>query len=637
MIGTIVSHYNIVAKIGEGGMGVVYKAVDRNLQRTVALKFLPTEWRYSAEAKTRFLQEARAASALDHPNICTVYELGETADGAPFIAMAFYEGESLKARLENQPLTIREAVNICLQIIAGMTKAHQKGIFHRDLKPANIFITTDGVVKILDFGLAKLVGAARLTKSGSTLGTIAYMAPEQIQGGSTDHRADIWSLGVILFEMLAGRLPFDGEFEPALMYAIVHEPPKGVTTFRHEANEALEAVIQKTLLKNPAQRYQDIAALRADVARLTDSTGWSQPEPLSSAEAERATGTLNLPIRRSLVFAAILLTIILVSLFPLKIWRTTILYRAKVVYIPTQPLAPVQLRETAELNIAVILPENHDAVIDIAGKIKYPEILSCKNSAPEKLAKLQPYINQLRVRAFWKKKTLIARIVDGCLDRMDDFPFWSILGLAANAWLLFACVTRLEKNYLRCYLAATRMPLLLCVLGLVLGLAWVVVPAYNQKVQAHGVIFGAFWTGDFIPGVKTTQIVDFILFSIVAIVAAFLLIIKIQMMRTMRAAAFRGYFSETGYLQPWEYLLNSGYFTFLAVNAILILFGTLFPQLDIADDRVNYVAQTFVFQMPFLAITFIAWWLTRDWVDYKLAPFPFFIFWLSAAKRADQV
>ncbi len=616
-------------------MGVVYKAEDIRLQRMVALKFLPAEWKYSAEAKARFLQEARAASALDHPNICTIYEIGETEDGAPFIAMAFYEGESLRERIEKKSLHLEEALAILLQITAGIGKAHEKGIVHRDLKPANIFITTDGIVKILDFGLAKLAGAARLTKSGSTLGTIAYMAPEQVQGGIVDHRADIWSLGVILFEMLTGRLPFDGEFEQVLMYAIIHLQPKSVKDFRGEVSALLEAVLDKALRKEPAQRYQNIATMRADLTHFTDSSGLFRRESFKTLSQEPGSSLPGIPLRRSLLFAALLLTAILLSLFPLKVWRTTLLYRNKVLYIPTQPLNPSQSRENAELNIAVILPEDHESIIDIAGKIKYPEILSCKNSAPEKLERLQPYINQLRIKAYWKKRTLIARIVDGCLDRIDDFPFWSIMGLTANAWLLLSCVTRLEKNHRNCYHAATQIPPILYLLWILVGLAWILIPAYNQKVQAHGVIFGAFWTSDFIPGVKTTQIIDFTLFSIVAIAASWLLMIKIYLLRTMRAIKFRGLFHERNYLQAWEYLLNSGYFTFLFVNAVLILFGILFPELDIAEDRVNYVAQTFVFQVPFLAITLVAWWLTRYQVDYKLAQFPFFIFWLSAGRKND--
>jgi len=635
MIGTTVSHYKIIDKIGQGGMGVVYKAEDTKLQRPVALKFLPAEWKYSAEAKARFLQEARAASALDHPNICTIYEIGETADSAPFIAMAFYEGESLKERIEKNPLGIEEAVAVLLPITVGIGKAHEKGIFHRDLKPANIFITTDGVVKILDFGLAKLAGAARLSKSGSTPGTIAYMAPEQVQGGTVDHRADIWSLGVILFEMLTRQLPFDGEFEQSMMYAIVHKQAKSVKDFRNDVSELLEAVIDRALTKDPARRYQDISTLRSDLTRFNDSSHSSRRETFKMVSRESDFSLPKIPLKRSLIFISVTLTTIVISLFPLKIWRTTILYREKVLYIPTQALLPSQTQEKAELNIAVILPEDHGSIIDIAGKIKYPEILSCKNSAPEKLKSLQPYLDQLQIRHYWKKATLIDKIAEGFLDRIDDFPFWSTLGITINAWLLLSCVTQLKKNYKSCYNAASMVPKTLYILWILIGLLAILVPAYNQKVKAHGVIHGAFWTANFLPGVKTTQIVDFILYCIVSTAASYLLLIKIHLVRTMSSAKFRGLFQENDYLHSWEYLLNSGYFTFLFVSAILILIGTFFQERMIGWDKVNYVTQSFVFHLPFLVVTLIAWSLTRYRMDYKLAQVPFFVFWISVGKRID--
>jgi serine/threonine protein kinase len=215
MIGQTISHYKILEKLGEGGMGVVYKAEDTKLGRKVALKFLPPYLTRDSEAKTRFTQEAKAASALDHPNVCTIYEVGETGEGQLFIAMACYEGEILKERIARGPLPLEEAIDIAQQIGRGLTKAHAKEIVHRDIKPANIFVTDDGLVKILDFGLAKLVGQTRLTRKGTTMGTVAYMSPEQAHSEEVDHRTDVWSLGVVLYEMVTGELPFRGEHEQA--------------------------------------------------------------------------------------------------------------------------------------------------------------------------------------------------------------------------------------------------------------------------------------------------------------------------------------------------------------------------------------------------------------------------------------
>jgi len=194
MINKTISHYKIIEKLGEGGMGVVYKAQDTKLERFVALKFLPHHLSQSEEEKQRFIHEAKAASALDHNNICTVYEIDETEDGQMFIAMAYYDGESLKEKIERGPMVIEEAIDVATQISQGLAKAHSKEIIHRDIKPANLLITEDYTVKIVDFGLAKLAGRTMLTKEGTTLGTASYMSPEQAQGASVDHRADIWAL-----------------------------------------------------------------------------------------------------------------------------------------------------------------------------------------------------------------------------------------------------------------------------------------------------------------------------------------------------------------------------------------------------------------------------------------------------------
>ncbi|MCI0559585.1 MAG: serine/threonine protein kinase, partial [Nitrososphaera sp.] len=211
MIGQTISHYKILEKLGGGGMGVVYKAQDLKLDRFVALKFLPPHLSADEDEKKRFIHEAKAASALDHPNICAIYEIDETEDGQMFIAMAYYEGETLKKKIERGPLPIDQTIDLAIQIAQGLAKAHKHGITHRDIKPANVMITNEGVAKIVDFGLAKLAGQTKLTKSGMTVGTVAYMSPEQARGEEVDHRTDIWALGVVLYEMITGQLPFKGE------------------------------------------------------------------------------------------------------------------------------------------------------------------------------------------------------------------------------------------------------------------------------------------------------------------------------------------------------------------------------------------------------------------------------------------
>ena len=265
MIGETCSHYKILEEIGRGGMGVVYKAEDTKLKRTVALKFLPSELTRDPEAKERFVHEAQAASAIEHNNICNIHEIDETEDGQTFIVMACYEGETLKDRVERGPLKIDDALNIASQIVEGLHEAHEKGIVHRDIKPANIMITTKGQVKIMDFGLAKLRGRTKVTKEGTTLGTVAYMAPEQARGGKVDHRADIWSLGIILYEMITGQRPFKGVYEQSVIYSIMNEIPEPMTGLRTGVPVALERIVSKMMAKRPDERYQHMSDLLVDL------------------------------------------------------------------------------------------------------------------------------------------------------------------------------------------------------------------------------------------------------------------------------------------------------------------------------------------------------------------------------------
>ncbi len=254
-------------------MGEVYKAEDAKLSRAVALKFLPPG-RFSGEAeKARFLREARAAAALDHPNICTVYEVDE-ADGQPFIAMAYLEGETLQSKIESSPLAVIEAIELAIQTARGLAAAHEKGIVHRDIKSANLMVTQPGpdserLLKIMDFGLAKLAaGTTKLTQEGTMLGTAAYMSPEQGCGEEVDHRTDLWSLGVVLHEMVSGQLPFRGEYTQSLVYAIIHEKPDPLTALRTGVPLELERIVQKALSKEREDRYQSASDFAADLRVL---------------------------------------------------------------------------------------------------------------------------------------------------------------------------------------------------------------------------------------------------------------------------------------------------------------------------------------------------------------------------------
>ena len=267
MIGKVVSHYKILEHLGSGGMGVVYKAEDLKLDRPVALKFLPPDLTRDPEAKQRFVHEAKAASALDHPNICNVHDIGETDDGQIFIVMACYEGETLRDKITRRPLGSEEAVAITLQIAQGLAKAHAKGIIHRDIKPANVLITTDGVAKILDFGLAKLGGQIGATKTGSTVGTFAYMSPEQVRGEEVNHRTDLWSVGATLYEMLAGSPPFLGEHEAALVYEILNTNPPPLRQYRPDAPEHLQVLVSKLLQKDPTTRISSAEILIQNLSR----------------------------------------------------------------------------------------------------------------------------------------------------------------------------------------------------------------------------------------------------------------------------------------------------------------------------------------------------------------------------------
>ena len=260
MIGKTISHYKILEKLGEGGMGVVYKAEDTTLKRAVALKFLPPEMTRDPQANARFLHEARAAAALNHSNICTVFEIDE-ADERTFIAMECVEGENLRDKIEAGALELDEAIDIAVQIAEGLAAAHEKGIVHRDIKPANIVVTPKGRVKIMDFGLVRVAGGAQLTKIGTTVGTVAYMSPEQARGDAVDHRTDLWSLGVVLYEMVTGGRPFRGDRDQAVIHSILNAEPPPMSVIMPGVSLALDRVVERMLAKDADSRYGNAAEL----------------------------------------------------------------------------------------------------------------------------------------------------------------------------------------------------------------------------------------------------------------------------------------------------------------------------------------------------------------------------------------
>lgn len=304
--GTFVNQYCLTERLGEGGMGVVFRAKDTRLERDTALKFLPPDLGSDDEARERLLIEARAASRLDHPNICTVYEVGETDDGRVFIAMGCYEGRSLRALLDDGPLAPERAVGLAAQIARGLGAAHAKGITHRDVKPSNVIVTDDGTAKLIDFGIAK-VPESTLTKTGTTLGTMAYMAPEQTRGAATE-RSDLWALGVVLFEMLTGRRPFDSPYEGALVFDILYTEPDYAPLEAVASPEAV-AVVRRCLTKDAAARYPSAGDVVADLERTPERGARPAAEP--DVEAGVVAPVTGRRVPRAMAWAAAVVVVLL--------------------------------------------------------------------------------------------------------------------------------------------------------------------------------------------------------------------------------------------------------------------------------------------------------------------------------------
>jgi eukaryotic-like serine/threonine-protein kinase len=287
MVGQTLSHYRIVAKLGEGGMGEVYLAEDTRLGRRVALKLLPPHLTSDVTAKARFETEARAASSLDHPNICTIHDIEEAPDGRLMLAMGFCEGVSLKLRLTDGPLSAAEAVDIAAQIADGLAEAHARGIVHRDIKPANVMVTRTGRVRIVDFGIARVPDASAVTTTGGVVGTPAYMAPEQARGERVDARADLWALGVVLYEMLAGRAPFGGASVEETLYAVLHKAPEPVERLAAGLQPAVARIVGRALMKDPVGRYQQAERMLADLQACRQQLARSNEQPAPGAAGRR--------------------------------------------------------------------------------------------------------------------------------------------------------------------------------------------------------------------------------------------------------------------------------------------------------------------------------------------------------------
>ncbi len=351
MIGQTISHYQILEKLGEGGMGVVYRAHDTKLDRTVALKFLPPHLTATDEDKQRFIQEAKAAAALNHPNICTIHNVDEY-DGNQFIVMEYIDGVTLRQRSEVrgqrsevggpayapnsgasvgrqksetwQPGTWNlepgTAIDYALHIAEALEEAHSKGIIHRDIKPENIMVDSKNRIKVMDFGLAKLKGAMNITKVGSTVGTVAYMSPEQIQSRDVDHRSDIFSFGVVLYEMLTGRMPFRGDHEAAMLYSIVNEEPQPLLSSIPDVSSQLENLIERTLEKDPSDRYQSMEDLLSDLRRLKRKTSKKVAIPVSTASTTSSVSvkqqpayTHTRPVTRSPIFYSAIILLLVIT------------------------------------------------------------------------------------------------------------------------------------------------------------------------------------------------------------------------------------------------------------------------------------------------------------------------------------
>ena len=427
--GKTISHYRIIDKLGSGGMGDVYKAEDTKLRRMVALKFIPQELTRDEEARQRFIHEARTASALDYPNIGTIYEIDEV-EGHFFIAMAYYEGETLNDKIKEGSLQIEEAINITLQILKGLQKAHEKDIVHRDIKPANLILTKDGQVKIIDFGIAKLKGLTRITKTGTTVGTIAYMSPEQAKGENVDHRTDIWSVGVILYEMLTGEKPFKAEYERALLYLILNENPEFMTKIRRDIPIELEKFVEKALVKNPDKRYQTIDEMLDNLSEITQEI----------KEGRSTTRTVfKLGRKQRKILFRFVPVIILIVILGVYLWQSKFIAfkPVSVVLLPMESIKedPGQEWITQGMTISLIKDLSKIGKLRIVSLPSAMQYKGAQKSSPEIASELGiQYIINCSVIKIDKQIKISATLIDAIEDKYIwaesyERDFSDVLGL----------------------------------------------------------------------------------------------------------------------------------------------------------------------------------------------------------------
>lgn len=387
MIGQLISHYKITAKLGAGGMGVVYKAEDTRLERPVAIKILPHQIANQPNMRERFKIEARAAAALNHPNIATIYSIEEvkTPEGNEeiFIVMEYIDGQELRDIIQSEIPNPKSAIEYAAQIAAGLQAAHEKGIIHRDIKPANIMVTAKGQVKIMDFGLAKMTSSTQLTQVGVTLGTISYMSPEQTRGDAIDQRTDIWSFGVMLYEMITGLLPFKGHYEQAIMYSIMNEESEPLGSLRPDIPLKLEQIVNKALAKNPDQRYQNLGEMLEDfknISEMVEHSPVARPE-MDAAKEDAPTTTPTLqaaPGRDSPRFN--LKKVVLIGVIPLAL-----------IVI----LAALYFGQEPEASQSPVNSQNSQAQSENPQPLPTPQIPEINPEASQASAELQNFRHQL--------------------------------------------------------------------------------------------------------------------------------------------------------------------------------------------------------------------------------------------------
>lgn len=421
MVGESILHYKIIEKLGEGGMGEVYKAKDTKLERFVALKFLPSQITSTEEDKARFIQEAKAASAMNHPNVCTIYDIQEN-NGRLFIVMEYIDGVTL--RDNRQPLSVKRILDIGIQVAEGLAAAHGKGIVHRDIKPENIMIRKDGIVQIMDFGLAKLFTAGnitRLTKAGTTMGTIGYMSPEQVQGLDVDHRTDIFSLGVVLYELFAGEAPFKGVHETAMMYEIVNVDPPPMSAVKEGIDPQLDGIVQECLQKDKDERFQSASELARNLRKIqrTLTAGRTTRTYKANSQVQNVNSgqtAVNTPVRTSIGDIPVRNFFRSIFYNPQIFWTISFALLIAVILILVFSVLPSKEPEVQEIKATVLPPRgiNYDNSIGsnltISPDGKYIAFIGTDSTGTSKLW-IRP-INSLTPRPL-------------TIAGPESYPFWS--------------------------------------------------------------------------------------------------------------------------------------------------------------------------------------------------------------------